>query len=187
MIIIRFDSIQFKEWTTHCQQLIYDSHDWICRTLEKRYRSPCIFGDIEGVIPKDLYNKSDCFVKKAISINNADVCLTQYCFAHAGQCPLLSSDADIEVAGLPCWDFSMAGKMMMEEGRTNSVFCCKAYGREAGSIGHTGEHEGRSNVETNSGNLVTYQHHPIKTNNTGPSIESKISNSVGDRGVFFGR
>lgn len=115
-----------KEWAQKCHQLINDAHHWIKQILEKHYPSPCIFGDLEGIVLKGSYNPGDDFMTKFHSIDAARVCKKQYCHAHSGDCPLISQDSHLEVAGLPCWDFSIAGKRRMEEGPTNTAFITHA-------------------------------------------------------------
>ena len=125
-LTVQSQSCHTQEWATKCHQLINDAHHWIKQLSGKHYPTPCIFGDLEGVIPDGSYEPSDCFMKKFYSIDAADVCVKQYCHAHSGDCPLLSKDSDLEVAGLPCWDFSIAGKRRMEEGPTNTAFITHA-------------------------------------------------------------
>lgn len=55
----------------------------------------------------------------------ADIYETQHCYVHNQQCRL-DQGASLEVAGLPCWDYSSAGKRLAENGPTVGTFICHA-------------------------------------------------------------
>ena len=55
----------------------------------------------------------------------AQIFTTQFCYTHGSQCNLLNR-SDLEVAGLPCWDYSLAGKRLQEDGPTIGAFLAHA-------------------------------------------------------------
>ena len=62
-------------------------------------------------------------------VDQAPLFRTQHCFTHDKECALFgapSAHSDFEVAGLPCWDMSLAGKRLQEEGRTAGAFLAHA-------------------------------------------------------------
>ena len=70
----------------------------------------------------------DNFVWKLHKISRSQLLTYQWCYTHTKYCPLFGPavETDLEVAGLPCWDFSRAGKRAQDEGATNSVFMSHA-------------------------------------------------------------
>ena len=78
------------------------------------------------MIPPGSYDPSAPFSKRFEQIDRAPLCLKAKCVAHGKLCPLFSRTADLEVAGLPCVDFSKAGLQLKEEGPTSPIFCCHA-------------------------------------------------------------
>ena len=79
---------------------------------------------MEKCIPAGTYKKSDDFMTKLLKIDAAPLVPSQHCYTHNRHCKLLGpdTDTDMEVAGLPCWDMSFAGKRLQEEGPTNTTF-----------------------------------------------------------------
>ena len=67
-------------------------------------------------------------MEKFSLVDDANFRCKQFCHTHKKQCPLFgpSTEAQLEVAGLPCWDMSRAGRQMKEEGPTAGVFLCHA-------------------------------------------------------------
>ena len=49
----------------------------------------------------------------------------QFCYERQEECPILV-ETDRETAGLPCVDYSAAGRRQKENGPTASTFCCRA-------------------------------------------------------------
>ena len=86
---------------------------------------PCVFGDLEQCIPRDTFCRTDTFMEKLVKVDNAPIFETQHCFTHNKLCKL-DQDSDLEVSGLPCWDYSLAGKRLGEEGPTISAFLTHA-------------------------------------------------------------
>ena len=117
-----------KEWDAGCRQLILDHFAWLKRASGKSCPLPCLFGDLEGCLPKGCYAKDDQFMTKLDKIDRVDFKCKQHCYAHNKACPLFgrATDSDLEVAGLPCWDISAAGKRLKENGPTASVFLAHA-------------------------------------------------------------
>ena len=85
-------------------------------------RTPCVFGNLEDCIPKGTFTSSDGFWTKFEKVDSAPIYTTQYCYTHDKQCGILDNSADLETAGLPCWDYSMAGKRLQEHGPTIGAF-----------------------------------------------------------------
>ena len=112
---------QKKEWDPNCRQLIFDHSEWLKRNIGVSCRTPCIFSDLEMVIPEGTYNRTDCFMEKFLKVDQAPIFETQHCYTHNCQCKL-DKDSHLEVAGLPCWDYSAAGKRRGENGPTIGTF-----------------------------------------------------------------
>lgn len=89
---------------------------------------PHVFSNVEACIPPGTYEKTDNFVWKLHKISRSQLLTYQWCYTHTKYCPLFGPavETDLEVAGLPCWDFSRAGERAQEEGATNSVFMSHA-------------------------------------------------------------
>ena len=90
--------------------------------------APCLFGDIEHCLPVGAYDKNSCFMEKLRDISSSQLMRRQWCYQHGSYCNLFGPGAvtQFEIAGLPCWDMSLAGKRLAEEGQTCSVFMCHA-------------------------------------------------------------
>ncbi|CAE7244744.1 unnamed protein product, partial [Symbiodinium sp. CCMP2456] len=67
-------------------------------------------------------------MQKVARANRCSLRQHAWCYTHNGLCPLFGSSvaADIEVAGLPCIDFSKAGKRLGPEGPHAKVFVAHA-------------------------------------------------------------
>ena len=115
-----------KEWNSHGRQMIQDNIQWCGEVLGCPVAPPCIFGNVEGCIPENVYQRSDCFIDKFHKIARSDLVSHQHCYTHNCECPLFETASAFETAGLPCTDMSMNGKQQREEGPTASVFCCHA-------------------------------------------------------------
>lgn len=103
-----------KEWNAPCRQLIVDNFQWYKHCAGRLCCcQPCIFDDLEGRIPEGTYEPDDPFYVKFHKVDAADLLRKQYCYTHNKQCPLFpehpGQQSDIETAGLPCWDMSLAG------------------------------------------------------------------------------
>ena len=93
---------------------------------------PCVFGDVMACLPRGSYRESDSFMQKLESIDRAPMFSAQFCYTHNKSCELFGCkpgsgpSSQLEVAGLPCWDMSAAGKRQREAGRTAPVFLAHA-------------------------------------------------------------
>ena len=109
--------------------MIIDHIEW-CKSVlgTAAVQRPCIFGDLEGCIDKDVYNPEDPCKLKFCKIASAKLRSHQYCFMHDKLCPLFTdaTASGLETAGLPCTDSSKAGLKQFEEGPTFGVFACHA-------------------------------------------------------------
>ena len=113
-----------EEINKTCQQLIRDNLQW-CNLVTSRFRpAPCMFGEVEGCVPTTAIRSDDDFMTMFRKINTCKLISTQWCYMHNKCCPVLGPDAavDFNCAGLPCWDYSMAGNRKQEEGETRRVF-----------------------------------------------------------------
>lgn len=113
-----------EETNKTCQQLIRDNLQW-CNLVTSRFRpAPCMFGEVEGCVPTTAMRSDDDFMTMFRKINNCKLIGTQWCYMHNKCCPVLGPAAavDFNCAGLPCWDYSMAGNRKQEEGETRRVF-----------------------------------------------------------------
>ena len=121
---------KIKEMRQDCRQSIVDHHAW-CGELDPTiYKGmPCVFGDLCGVMPEGLLDEGS-FIQKVVAANRSMLARDAYCYTHNRLCPLWPASrrttADVEVAGLPCPDFSRAGRKRREEGPTNKVFISHA-------------------------------------------------------------
>lgn len=118
------ESSSLQEWDVHCRQLIFDHCTWLRKNAGLRCKDPCVFGDLEGCIPLGTYQPQDSFRIKFHKVDAAPIFLTQHCYTHNAQCHFRC--ADLEMAGLPCWDYSMAGKRLQENGPTIGAFLSHA-------------------------------------------------------------
>ena len=52
----------------------------------------------------------------------------QWCFVHQDWCPVFGpgAESELDITGLPCWDYSLAGHRRAEQGQTSSVFMSHA-------------------------------------------------------------
>ena len=116
-----------QEFDRKCHQVIRDNHLW-CRDNGLRFPMPCLFEDLHGCIPANTFNTEDEFAVKLWKVKKAPLVARQFCLTHRRMCSLFGPDAaaDVEVAGLPCWDMSLAGSKRKEHGETNSVFMVHA-------------------------------------------------------------
>jgi len=87
-----------------------------------------MFGEVEGCIPSSAMSPSDDFMTMFQKINRCNLISHQWCFSHQKCCPILGNEAavDYNCAGLPCWDYSLAGNRKLEEGETRRVFIAYA-------------------------------------------------------------
>lgn len=108
--------------------MIIDHHAWCGDVLKTVIQAPCVFSDVEGCIPANSYDAKSDYTDKYRCIATSDLVSHQHCYTHNRLCPLFSESArsDIETAGLPCTDQSMAGKRLREQGPTSTVFMCHA-------------------------------------------------------------
>ena len=114
-----------KEWDRGCRQLIHDHFDWVKLHVGGVCRAPCVFGNLERCIPKNTFDASNDFWTKFKKVDEAVLFSTQYCYTHNQQCRL-DKGSDLEVAGLPCWDYSLVGKLLGENGPTIEAFLTHA-------------------------------------------------------------
>jgi len=112
-----------EEISKQCRQSIVDHVAWCRETLSEDYEQPCVFGDIRDAIYPGTFDQKFSFEKKFRAVNRARVVPKQHCFTHNCMCPIFGpeSRADADFSGLPCPDFSSAGKKRREEGPSNDV------------------------------------------------------------------
>ena len=101
---------------------------WCQSVTDDSYKSPCVFGDLLLAVPRDSFLPTDTFQQKLRKLDAVDFMQKQYCYGCQKFCELFSSEnqADLEVAGLPCTDQSLAGRQAREEGPTAPVFIVHA-------------------------------------------------------------
>ena len=102
-----------------------DHIEWIKQSSGSMREPPCVFGDLESCIPVKTFESSDGFWTKFKKVDSAKMYRTQYCYSHNRQCPL-NQNSDMETAGLPCWDYSLAGNRLCEDGPTIGAFLTHA-------------------------------------------------------------
>ena len=127
--LIQEQQFHTKEWDANCRQLIADHFAWLEREAGGICRPPCVFGDLVDCMPAGTIDPEDPFMVKFHKVNWSCVYRRQHCFTHNRLCNLFgdpSTDADIETAGLPCPDYSMAGLRQLEEGPTIGAFLAHA-------------------------------------------------------------
>lgn len=113
-----------KENNAKCRQTIIDHCAWCADTLQEEYDVPCVFGDLCATLAPGTFKPHASFWQKFRATERANLARTQWCHTHGRMCPLYDSqtDAELETGGLPCPDYSLAGNLKQEEGKTNGVF-----------------------------------------------------------------
>lgn len=121
-------SSAIKEWDAHCRQLIFDHHVWCREATGDKFPFPCVFDNVEGCIPLNTYDPNSDFVGKLKAVSRSKLVRFQHCYTHGKMCDLFNPSLapDLETAGLPCWDFSLAGARRCENGPTCTVFMAHA-------------------------------------------------------------
>ena len=109
-----------------CQQIIRDNVNWCNLVTSRTPPPPCMFEEIEGIVPDRVMDSSDDFMNMFKKVNNCKLKSHQWCLTHKRQCALVGAGPDYDCAGLPCWDYSFAGKRLQEEGETKRVFIAYA-------------------------------------------------------------
>ncbi|CAE7365205.1 desi2 [Symbiodinium microadriaticum] len=116
-----------------CHQLLRDNMLW-CSKVLGRMEDPCMFGNVLDIYPE--FRDEGSFAEKQQLLFNCRRTPSCFCKIHGvgasapTACRIPSSHFD--VSGLPCPDFSTAGKRRRAEGPTNSVFL--AHGRMHGEL-----------------------------------------------------
>ena len=79
---------------------------------------PCIFGDVVGCLPEESFDPDTDFAQKFRDIDQARLNFRQYCHTCGRECSLFAGvQTDMEIAGLPCVDFSRVGAKCGKEGQ----------------------------------------------------------------------
>lgn len=112
-----------KETNKICQQVIRDNLQW-CNMVTSRTIQPCMFEEVEGCVPKEAKSSNHDFMAMFHAVNESKLKSRQWCVHHQRYCCILGDDAavDYSCAGLPCWDYSLAGLRRQEQGETRKVF-----------------------------------------------------------------
>ncbi|CAE7282950.1 desi2 [Symbiodinium necroappetens] len=116
-----------------CHQLLRDNMLW-CSKVLGRMEDPCMFGNVLDIYPE--FRDEGSVAEKQQLLFNCRRTPSCFCKIHGvgasapTACRIPSSHFD--VSGLPCPDFSTAGKRRRAEGPTNSVFL--AHGRMHGEL-----------------------------------------------------
>ncbi|CAJ1348098.1 unnamed protein product, partial [Effrenium voratum] len=123
-----FRPVSCHEWDAHCRQLIFDHHVWCREATGDKFPFPCVFDNVEGCIPSNTYDPTSDFVGKLKAVSRSKLVRFQHCYTHGKMCDLFNPSLapDLETAGLPCWDFSLAGARRYENGPTCTVFMAHA-------------------------------------------------------------
>ena len=102
--------------------------NWCNLVTSRTPPPPCMFEEIEGIVPDDVIHSSDDFMTMFKKVNICTLKTHQWCHTDRRQCPLIGNTAGAQYncAGLPCWDYSFAGKREQEEGETRRVFIAYA-------------------------------------------------------------
>ncbi|OLP82307.1 hypothetical protein AK812_SmicGene37044 [Symbiodinium microadriaticum] len=105
-----------------CHQLLRDNMLW-CNKVLGRLEDPCLYGNILDLYPE--FQDQGSFDEKKALLYNCAMSSSCFCRTHGSptgtttlSCSVPKSDFD--VSGLPCPDFSTAGKRRRMEGPTNS-------------------------------------------------------------------
>ena len=89
-----------------------------------------MFGDICDVFFDKGFLDEGSFIQKLLHADGAALASHAFCHTHNTYCGLWpgrsAAAADVEVAGLPCTDYSKAGRRQRHEGVTNKVFISHA-------------------------------------------------------------
>ena len=110
-----------QEYDGTCQRLIQESFKWV-ESFTLHSHSPCLFGDILGMVPINAFDATDGYNGKLQGIMNCNLSKLQHCHQHNSACtPHKWSIFD--VTGLPCPDMSRANhKRLKRAGPTNTVY-----------------------------------------------------------------
>ena len=108
--------------------MIRSHQQWCNQVTGNRFPPACLFPDVEGCLPPDTYNANESFRWKLYRVSNAPLMRQQHCLTHGRQCDLFppAERPDLDCSGLPCWDFSLAGKRKRQEGATCTIFMAHA-------------------------------------------------------------
>ncbi|CAE7646296.1 desi2 [Symbiodinium sp. CCMP2592] len=118
-----------------CHQLLRDNMLW-CSKVSGRLEDPCLYGNILDLYPE--FKDQGAFEEKKALLYNCTINSSCPCRTHGsptGARAVMSCcvpKSHFDVSGLPCPDFSAAGKRRRMEGPTNSVFL--AHGRLHGTL-----------------------------------------------------
>ena len=114
-----------EEWDAGCRHAIRDNLSWCSRVMSSSSRAPCLFGDVQGCVPPCSISREGPFMPRFREVAKANFVSHQFCYEHNRQCQVLVR-TDWETAGLPCVDYSFAGKRLQEDGPTATVFITHA-------------------------------------------------------------
>ena len=110
-----------QEYDATCQRLIQESFDWV-ETVTSHSQSPCLFGDILGMVPVNVFDVNHGYCGKLKGILNCQLSTLQHCHQHKSACSP-HKRAMFDVTGLPCPDMSRANhKRLKRAGPTNTVY-----------------------------------------------------------------
>ena len=108
--------------------MIHDHASWLQGVTKHSFPLACSFGDLEHALPPGTYDCTDSFLGKFRDIGKSQLMRRQWCYAHSRYCDIFGpfAETELDVSGLPCWDFSLAGNRRGERGWTSTVFMTHA-------------------------------------------------------------
>ena len=120
-----------KDFAEPCQQLTCQTMKWCSIVTDWDPEGHCMFGNILDLLPYGtLFGQTSYSEKFSAVAQCVELAPTAACSVHQTACPA-SKRVIFDVSGLPCPDFSTAGKRLKKDGPTAPVYmvhgkwCCE--------------------------------------------------------------
>lgn len=116
---------QPQECATACNQLLFDNHRWCVHTMQRYHHMPHFFGDILKLNMPGVFQACDSYRGKRRKIRQSLLVEHQDCKTHSHSSTdtcCVPMDVHFGCSGLPCTDFSRAGKQLRKYGPTNVIY-----------------------------------------------------------------
>ena len=114
-------SVAPKEMNEKCKRLLRESMSWCEAVAEHDPDQCCLFGDILELLPHGTVNGEERYSAKLKAVQDSQLRTVQECDQHGEACRI-ANQAQFCVSGLPCPDFSHAGKRQKRAGKTSPVY-----------------------------------------------------------------
>lgn len=137
LVIMLKSVVQPQEFATACNQLLFDNHRWCVHTMQRYHHMPHFFGDILKLNMPGLFQACDSYRGKRRKIRQSLLVEHRDCKTHSHSSTdtcCVPMDVDFGCSGLPCTDFSRAGKQLRKYGPTNVIYMTHGKYCEASSV-----------------------------------------------------